>query len=508
MRAAGTDAVARACRGYPSLRNATVIIVRPTTEATVLLIKHLLTDHCHTLLIRPDQIRLSQNASILVATAFVPKWRQALPLHAYSPVATNVSNPSYARRRWRPPLPVARPRKRQAIVDVNSTMYTRYFGVDEWAEKWRSLLTEYAPNVTLRWIGRTYENRSLCVLTVGKTSMSNPRRLLLNALQHAREIATTPIATYVVERLANALALGIQPYASLLTRVEVVVVPMVNPDGYAQVRAGEVLWRKNVRPKMTASSCVGVDLNRNWGFQFGSDNNGLSDPCEDNYTGPAPFSEPETQALRQLVLETDGILAHLDIHSFGQLVLGPWSYGTTPPRDCARVNRVGLAIAQDITAVNQNRVYRYSVAYRNNLLYTASGTMADWMFARGVMSFTIEVRPAINENDDVFTSFQLPRDEILPACRENFAAIQRLLLFVYNDSLPVVAEEQHFPQPNSPSGGNCTLPLSDEDEDLRSDSNHTLPVYIVAVISAASAVVVVSIIVIVITVVLVRRNRN
>lgn len=510
-----------ACSGYASVSNATILAVRPSTSRQVRVVHALLTDHCNSLLIHPDRAHIARKAIILVSALRVPKWLAELPHHAYTVITTDAASfiapeSNSAQSSWtlsyHLPTPSTQRRERRrgraVSVEADPAMYVRYYDIDEWTQKWNTLSTLYAPNVSLRWIGRTYENRSLSVLTVGQTSTTNPRRLLLNAMQHAREIATTPIATYIVERLAKALALGVQPYASILTKVEVIVVPMVNPDGYAQVRAGESLWRKNVRPKLPGSSCVGVDLNRNWGFQFGEDNNGVVDPCEDNYSGPAPFSEPETQALRQLVLESEGILAHLDIHSYGQLVLGPWSYGTTPPADCARVNRIGLAYAQDVSATNQNVIYKYSVAYRNNLLYTASGTMADWMFARGVMSFTVEVRPSINENDDVFESFQLPKNEILPACRENFAGLQRLLVFVYNDTLPIVAEELNFPEPNTENGGNCSLPIPKSEENIDTQTAHTTPMYAVGIIAAACAVIAISIIAIFVTILVVKKNRK
>ena len=47
----------------------------------------------------------------------------------------------------------------------------------------------------------------------------------------------------------------------------------------------------------------GVDLNRNYGFRFGFDDKGSSpDPCSEYYRGSAPFSEPETKAIRDFVV--------------------------------------------------------------------------------------------------------------------------------------------------------------------------------------------------------------
>ena len=58
--------------------------------------------------------------------------------------------------------------------------------------------------------------------------------------------------------------------------------------------------RKNRNVDKSCSSVSGgVDLNRNYGYKWGLDNEGSSDdPCDEGYRGKAPFSEPETQAIR------------------------------------------------------------------------------------------------------------------------------------------------------------------------------------------------------------------
>ena len=52
-----------------------------------------------------------------------------------------------------------------------------------------------------------------------------------------------------------------------------------------------------------SSEDVGVDLNRNYDFQFGRDNIGSSkDPCDEQFRGQYPFSESETVAVRDFIL--------------------------------------------------------------------------------------------------------------------------------------------------------------------------------------------------------------
>lgn len=58
------------------------------------------------------------------------------------------------------------------------------------------------------------------------------------------------------------------------------------------------------------------------------------DPCSQVYLGPAPFSEKETQNIRDAVLAEGGrIKIYLSWHSYSQLLLVPWGYTTDLPTD-------------------------------------------------------------------------------------------------------------------------------------------------------------------------------
>lgn len=78
--------------------------------------------------------------------------------------------------------------------------------------------------------------------------------------------------------------------------VDYYILPVVNPDGYEYTFVTDRLWRKN-RRRNGYGSCSGVDLNRNFGYRWGG--KGTSkDICHETYSGSAPFSEPETDAIR------------------------------------------------------------------------------------------------------------------------------------------------------------------------------------------------------------------
>lgn len=47
----------------------------------------------------------------------------------------------------------------------------------------------------------------------------------------------------------------------------------------------------------------GVDLNRNYGTDWAIGGGSETGPCAGNFRGEAPFSEPETQAIRDFLIK-------------------------------------------------------------------------------------------------------------------------------------------------------------------------------------------------------------
>src|SRR5690606_34974590 len=104
----------------------------------------------------------------------------------------------------------------------------------------------------------------------------------------------------------------------LLSKIDVVVAPVVNPDGFVYSWEHERFWRKNRRDN--GDGTFGVDLNRNWGHMWGTSlphaSGGSSRTRSEVYWGTGPFSEPETQAMRDYVLGVPQLRGVNDIHSF------------------------------------------------------------------------------------------------------------------------------------------------------------------------------------------------
>lgn len=270
-----------------------------------------------------------------------------------------------------------------------------------------SIAQRHRGAVTLDTIGASLEHRPLHRLTFGNQAADAPR-IVLNGGQHAREWIGVMTTTCVAERLLDNP--DDDPRITAFTdRFAVHVVPVVNPDGYQYAWDRDRYWRKNRRDGH------GVDLNRNWSVGFagrGSSPNKRSQI----YRGTAAFSEPETAAMRDLLVATRPV-AHIDFHSFGQLVLYPWSNKRKKPAHQKEFAALGDAIT---TAIASTHGKRYK-AQAGSDLYVAGGVMTDWAYeTTGAKSFVIELRPRGGNG------FVLPPEQIRPTCDEALAAVVAL----------------------------------------------------------------------------------
>ncbi|VDM94810.1 unnamed protein product, partial [Onchocerca ochengi] len=155
---------------------------------------------------------------------------------------------------------------------------------------------------------------------------------------HAREWAAPHTALYFIHQLTSRYGNDeeITKYVDELTWI---IVPCLNPDGYEFTRSSTDpsirLWRKNRSPLACQRDewghkrcCRGVDLNRNFDFHF-KESGSSDDPCAETYQGKAPFSEPETRAVRDAVLSNryrGRIDAFVTLHTYSQLWIHPYGH--------------------------------------------------------------------------------------------------------------------------------------------------------------------------------------
>jgi hypothetical protein len=264
-------------------------------------------------------------------------------------------------------------------------------------------------------IGNSHEGRDMVLIKISDnvgTDEAEPE-ILFNFHQHAREHLTVEMALYVLHLLIDNYGTDTQ-VTNLVNSREYWIVPDMNPDGgeYDIATGSYRSWRKNRQPN-AGSSNVGTDLNRNWSFQWGCCGGSSGSTGSETYRGPSAFSAPETQRLRNFVNGrviggTQQIKAHIDWHTYSQLVLWPYGYTTanTTPTLNADAQSAFSALGNAMAATNG-----YTPEQASDL-YIADGTIIDWMWGtHGIFSYTIEMYPGPSGSGGGF----YPPDEVIAA---------------------------------------------------------------------------------------------
>lgn len=263
-------------------------------------------------------------------------------------------------------------------------------------------------------IGTSVEGRPIWMMKISDNPGTNEAEpeVLYTALHHAREpVGMMQMLFYMYYQLEN---YDNDPFIqTLVDNTQMYFIPCVNPDGYVYNQQtnpnGGGMWRKN--RSNNGSGSYGVDLNRNYGFTWGYNNQGSSgDPWDETYRGTAAFSEPETQAVRDLCLDHDFKIG-LNYHTYGNWFLYSWGYipDLIPDQDIVDT------YAEMMTVDNH---YTYGSAC--NLLYEVNGGSDDWMYGEQtaknkIFSYTPECG---GDND----GFWCPQNRIIPICQENMIA--------------------------------------------------------------------------------------
>ncbi|MCC6428825.1 MAG: hypothetical protein IT435_18640 [Phycisphaerales bacterium] len=268
---------------------------------------------------------------------------------------------------------------------------------------------------TVQTIGSSLEGRPMKAIRItGPGGPGNRPAVIYHGGQHAREWISPMTVMYFADQLIAGYGSDAR-ITNLLNNSEVIIVPVMNPDGYSYTWTNQRMWRKNRRNN--GDGTFGVDLNRNWGYQWGGE--GASNQTNnETYRGPSAFSEPETQVMRDFITANPRLKAHIDFHSYSQLILSPWAYTDDLPPDAALFDVLNARMEAAIEAVHGTQ-YVSGPTYVT--IYPASGGANDWTYgARGLLGWGWELRDT-GEN-----GFTLPADQIIPTGEETIQSILTL----------------------------------------------------------------------------------
>lgn len=263
--------------------------------------------------------------------------------------------------------------------------------LDEMYNQFPNLITVKAPvdaSIT------TIEGRPVFYVKISDNpTVNEPEpQMLYTAIHHAREpVSMHQLIFYMWYLLENYSSNPL--VQQIVNSTELYFIPCINPDGYIENEitdpTGGGMWRKNKRNNLDGT--FGVDLNRNYGYNWGYDNNGSSPlGVDETYRGTGPFSEPETEMVKNFVNAHNFKIA-LNYHTFGNLLIYPWGYiqNLYTPDSALFVNYGSMLTEQN----------RYTFGTANQTVgYVVNGSSDDWMYGEQtikpkILAMTPEVGP-------------------------------------------------------------------------------------------------------------------
>jgi len=332
----------------------------------------------------------------------------------------------------------------EAAINATATWWDSYHNFDETNTWWTQLNAAYPSYTKVGYLAtKTAGGRSLQTFEVNIGGKVKPW-IYMQCGIHAREWVTQPVCEYVINTLLDGYNNKNADATSILNFFNFAVVTTVNPDGYVYTWQTDRNWRKNRRTN-TGSSCVGVDLNRNYNDHWGQGGSS-TDPCSDTFRGPSVASENEvraTQTYMQTLQSSAAVWAGIDVHSYSQLVLRPYGWTSANSPNEADQKTLGDRWAAAIKSLT-GRTY---TSQKSIDLYVTSGTASDYFY--GTLSstngklnnqiihpagFTVELRPTTSP-----PGFQLPAAEILPTCQENYAGLVEFFKWFIARNAPLTA---------------------------------------------------------------------
>jgi Zinc carboxypeptidase/Immune inhibitor A peptidase M6 len=311
----------------------------------------------------------------------------------------------------------------QAADGMN--VFKRYSGPGGLKEEFEQAADDHRKITKLVTYGESLNGEELIALKVSEDADEDrdgkkPAVLYL-AAQHAREWITPEMVRRLMHHVLDEYEDGDRTIRRLVEEHELWFVPVANPDGYDfTFEPGQRLWRKNLRDNNGDGQITpgdGVDLNRNFPFKWGYDNEGSSpDPSSETFRGGGPGSEPETQAL-DAFMERVGFEFFVNYHSAAELLLygTGWQVNTPTPDD---------VIYEAMAGDDANPAVPGYDPDISAELYTTNGDTDTHMTARyGTLGFTPEMSTCEAASDsvegdeweaeDCGSGFEFPDDEEL-----------------------------------------------------------------------------------------------
>jgi len=307
-----------------------------------------------------------------------------------------------------------------------------YFTYQEMTDLLHNLSNDHSDIMSLTSIGKTYEGRDIWLVKLSdnvEEDEEEPGVLLMGA-HHGNEKPSFEALIFFIQHMVENYCkentdddgdgiLNEDPVdgvdndgdgnvdedpsedrvRDVVDNTQIFLIPMVNPDGV------EYGWRKNRAPNYgpfgikDEITSYGVDLNRNYGYKWYlyyilPIQYNLAFTLFDeswNYRGEYPFSENETRAVRDFVIDHPNIEISLSYHSYSEVIMYPWTHTSlkTPDED------LFISIGENISKIDKYRLLINGWRNKSYIIPRFSGTLGtseNWLYGeRGIISYTMEL---------------------------------------------------------------------------------------------------------------------
>lgn len=220
------------------------------------------------------------------------------------------------------------------LVDISTAIYT----YESCCKDILYMERRYKDIVSVLYEGVSRDGRPIPAVLFGNPKAG--KTIFIQASIHGREYMSTLLVMKLLARYAETYEEAVyngEAIRDIFSEVNLLVVPMSNPDGVSISQIGPACIRnpelrelletifsasgaadKRAFFRRFKANAAGVDLNRNFAYGF-QEYVGVSAPAADHYKGTEPGSEPETKLLMKLTEEYP-VVAALSYHATGSVL--------------------------------------------------------------------------------------------------------------------------------------------------------------------------------------------
>ncbi|UCG70535.1 MAG: hypothetical protein JSV09_05835, partial [Thermoplasmata archaeon] len=290
-----------------------------------------------------------------------------------------------------------------SITAENGPESNNYHTYEEMVSEIQEIGINHSSIIMVHNLTTTSEGRTVWAVKVSDEPENNDTAepdVLFLAGQKANSLISVEMALYLLNYLTSNYGVD-NKVTELVNNREIWILPMVNPDGHEYIGDGTEDWEKNRRE--ITDGIFGVNLNRNYGFNWGVVDGHTSDEPQDQYYfGPEAFSENETKAIKNLVESQDFVFS-LSFSSHGNIITYPWGY-----TDSSTADDLLSEIANDMAMYLDYDVMQSGERYINH------GNIDDWLYNNSnVLPFTILLGNENIPDDSQLENMALDK---IPAC--------------------------------------------------------------------------------------------